>query len=186
MVRIKLLISADASTTRPLSSIIDSSRMEGLLTFTREVRETLLPQMRQVQVLGHGARGSRLFTDEWFIDDALLCSDLLALYNWLPDMTAGLTKNISVASVSGGVLWADEVNKRPFGFGGYFPDSPSSPFATWSYRTDHDTWDVVTTNSDPSYLAYGMGAVAPEAGVGHYLRGYQENQTECLDRGSAL
>lgn len=121
---------------------------------------------------------TRTFNDEWRIDDALLYSDLLVLDNGgLPNMSAGLTKNSSVPSVSGGVLWADEVNKRFFAFGGYFPNSLPTPFATWSYRTDHDAWDMVATDSNPNYLAYGMGAVAPEAGVGYYLGGYQDNQT---------
>jgi len=111
-------------------------------------------------------------------DTDLFYSDLLTLYGGIPQMRDGLTKNNSVPSLAGGTLWADTVNNVFYAFGGYFVSSQPSTFVTWSYNTEHGTWNVVPTQGDPSYVAHGMAAVAPDAGVGYYLGGYHDHQTQ--------
>jgi hypothetical protein len=113
------------------------------------------------------------------LDTYFLYSDLEVPYEGMPEVKAGLSKNSSVPSVAGGILWPDVVNKIFYSFGGYFPHATPQPFRTWSYETSHDRWDIVNTSGDtPSYVAHGMGTVASDSGVGYYLGGYHSNQTQ--------
>jgi hypothetical protein len=106
-------------------------------------------------------------------------SNLPNVSDGMPEIRTDVTKNNSVPSVAGGILWPDTVNKIFYSFGGYFPQIAPKPFVTWSYKTDKDRWDSVKTKGDRvSYVAHGMGTVAPDNGVGYYLGGYHSGQTE--------
>jgi hypothetical protein len=96
----------------------------------------------------------------------------------MPRIAVGV-KDGSVPSLAGGALWTDEINHVFYAFGGLFPDSSPTDFNTWSYNTKLDSWSVVPTQGQhPTYVAYGMGATAPDTGVGYYLGGYHDNQTQ--------
>jgi len=87
-------------------------------------------------------------------------------------------KNATVPSVAGGTLWADWANNVFYAFGGYFPDSSPLPFVTWLYNVAQESWTSVSTRGNSTYVAYGMAAIAADAGVGYYLGGYHDNQTQ--------
>jgi hypothetical protein len=96
----------------------------------------------------------------------------------MPNVNVGV-KDASVPSLAGGFLWVDEINHVFYAFGGFFPDSRPTDFNTWSYDTKLDSWSIVPTQGEnPTYVAYGMGATAADAGVGYYLGGYHDNQTQ--------
>lgn len=87
-------------------------------------------------------------------------------------------KNISIPSLAGGLLWADDVNDVFYAFGGYFPSSTPTPFATWAFRDSSQSWNTISARGDAmSYVAHGAGDVSPDAGVGYYLGGYHDDQT---------
>jgi hypothetical protein len=88
------------------------------------------------------------------------------------------TKNTTVPSVAGGALWADSINNVFYAFGGYFPLSRPPAFVTWLYNVVQESWISVPAQGNPSYVAYGMAAVAEDAGVGYYLGGYHDNGTQ--------
>jgi hypothetical protein len=113
------------------------------------------------------------------IDTYLMYSDLSELENGMPKVFANSTKNSSVPSVAGGILWPDTVNKVFYSFGGYFPQTTPQLFSPWLYNTQLDRWEVVETKGDkPSYVAHGMGTVATDKGIAYYLGGYHSNKTE--------
>jgi len=49
---------------------------------------------------------------------------------------------------------------------------------TWLYNAVQGSWISVPAQGNPSYVAYGMAAVAGDAGVGYYLGGYHDNGTQ--------
>jgi hypothetical protein len=97
----------------------------------------------------------------------------------MPKMNPATPKNISIPSLAGGGLWADEINSRFYAFGGYFPSGDPKPFETWTYDDSRSAWSNVSTQGDVmSYVAHGMAATAPDAGVAYYLGGYHDGQTQ--------
>lgn len=111
-------------------------------------------------------------------DDLLLSNDLLTTVNGMPAPKEELTKPNTIPTLASGSLWSDEVNRKIYAFGGFFPDNQPSPFETWMFDDAKGNWSHVSTTGDSmAYLARGMGAVAPEAGVAYYLGGYQDNGT---------
>ena len=76
--------------------------------------------------------------------------------------------------MSGGILWADDVNKMFHLFGGQTPDNPSSAFSLYSYDAINDYW---TTPSRPppqsiQGVSYGAGIAISERGEGYYYGGW--------------
>lgn len=53
-----------------------------------------------------------------------------------------LDKNGTVPSVVGGVLWADEVNKIIYQYGGDYGDGKPEAFRLWFYDIAYKTWNV--------------------------------------------
>jgi hypothetical protein len=104
----------------------------------------------------------------------------------MPTMRTLPKKNATVPSLAGGALWADSVNNVFYAFGGYFSDLQPSLFVTWLYIVALESWTSVSTTGNSSYVAYGMATVADDAGVGYYLGGYQDNQTQSGWTGSRL
>ncbi|PSN61858.1 hypothetical protein BS50DRAFT_625213 [Corynespora cassiicola Philippines] len=114
------------------------------------------------------------YTNEW-----LIYSDL---ETELRDI--GMPKQFIVdtkqpPSLAGGNLWVDEINNMFYAFGGYFTSETPKPFETWVFDGVQNTWSNVTTQGDEvAYIAHGMSAVAPDAGIGYHLGGYQDETTD--------
>jgi hypothetical protein len=59
-----------------------------------------------------------------------------------PDLNITLSKNDSIPSVNGGVLWGDEVNKRFYVYGGEWNQGfAQEPYSLLSYDIIYDKWD---------------------------------------------
>jgi hypothetical protein len=57
-----------------------------------------------------------------------------------------LAKNETVPSVSGGVLWPDEVNKVIYAYGGEYGNGQPQQFKQWFYDIIYNTWSADTSN----------------------------------------
>ncbi|AEO69243.1 uncharacterized protein THITE_44329, partial [Thermothielavioides terrestris NRRL 8126] len=98
----------------------------------------------------------------------------------MPQLYANLTKNSSIPSVSGGTLWADNINKRFYLFGGeYYQQPPSPQFTLWSYDTLYNRWDAVgqPAQDDIAAVSWGAGVSISETGEGYYYGGWKSNNT---------
>ncbi|RMZ78323.1 hypothetical protein DV738_g3952, partial [Chaetothyriales sp. CBS 135597] len=119
------------------------------------------------------------------INQNLIYSDLDHASHGMPAQHANLTKNSSVPDVSGGILWADEVNKVFWLYGGEFSAAPS-PFQLWGYDTILDQWNVTmagqTGVSPIQRVSYGAGATI--GGRGYYYGGYLNSNTNPLWSGA--
>lgn len=98
----------------------------------------------------------------------------------MPQLYANLTKNSSIPSVSGGTLWADNINKRFYLFGGeYYQQPPPPQFVLWSYDVINSGWvsfgppTQVSINS----VSYGAGVAIAERGEGYYFGGFISNNS---------
>ena len=81
-------------------------------------------------------------------------------------------------NLAGGVLWADDVNGKFYAFGGYFPTGTPTRFDTWVFNDVEGSWSTEEMHGDSmAYVAHGMSAVAPDAGMAYYLGGYKDKQT---------
>lgn len=100
----------------------------------------------------------------------------------MPYQYANLTKNSTVPSVSGGVLWADNINKCFYQFGGQY-QSEATDFSFWTYDTELNQWNETSDFKDKSNVAslsrvaYGAGTQVEDYGFGYYLGGYMNNLT---------
>lgn len=114
-------------------------------------------------------------------DTWLLYSDLNSTTQsvGMPYQYANLTKNSTVPSVSGGVLWADEVNKCFYLFGGEFQSNPSD-FSFWAYDTILNQWNETDYESNVNSLqrvSFGAGTQVDELGLGFYYGGWMNKNT---------
>ena len=94
----------------------------------------------------------------------------------MPQLHANLSKNASIPDVSGGVLWADEVNKRFYLYGGEYNGISPNTLSLLSYDTIYDKWD----NFGPPDMAinsvsWGGGVGISELGQGYMLGGWLRN-----------
>lgn len=98
----------------------------------------------------------------------------------MPQQYANLTKGSFVPSVSGGILWADEVNKVFHLFGGEYQSSPED-FTLWTYDTILDQWNETSeyqSNVDSiQRVSFGAGTVVQELGLGFYYGGWLSNRS---------
>ncbi|KAF2732456.1 hypothetical protein EJ04DRAFT_513917 [Polyplosphaeria fusca] len=115
------------------------------------------------------------YTNTW-----LLYSDLNTTTDvGMPAQYANLTKNSTVPSVSGGILWADEVNKCFYLYGGEYQSNPSD-FSFWTYDTLLNQWNETEYKSNVKSIqrvSFGAGAHIDELGVGFYYGGWMNNNT---------
>lgn len=102
----------------------------------------------------------------------------------MPQLYSNLTKNHSIPSANGAVLWPDPVNKRLYQFGGEFADTSPPPLqGLHAYDLLSDTWDHFTL-SDKERAAsirrtsYGAGVSIPERGEGYWYGGWLSNSSE--------
>ncbi|KAF2204718.1 hypothetical protein GQ43DRAFT_468844 [Delitschia confertaspora ATCC 74209] len=97
----------------------------------------------------------------------------------MPLQYANLTKNSSVPSVSGGILWPDEVNKVFYLYGGEYQGNPEE-FTFWAYDTILNQWNVTQFKSNVNTIhrvAFGAGTVMEDLGRGFYYGGWLNNKT---------
>ncbi|KAI9642983.1 hypothetical protein NHQ30_008717 [Ciborinia camelliae] len=94
----------------------------------------------------------------------------------VPQLHANLSKNDSIPSVSGGVLWGDEVNKRFYLFGGDYFGTPQTSLNLYSYDILYNQWENFgPPNNGVTSVSYGMGIGISDQGLGYMLGGWQSN-----------
>ncbi|KAJ8109048.1 hypothetical protein OPT61_g7738 [Boeremia exigua] len=110
----------------------------------------------------------------------LLWGDLSNLSAGTPTQYKDLTKSLEVPTVSGGVLWPDEVNKFFYLFGGVYNDGKVPDFnILWSYDTIYNNWTKITpdgSQSEISWPSFGASDITDE-GVAYYYGGYLGNSS---------
>ncbi|KAF2840717.1 hypothetical protein M501DRAFT_1014715 [Patellaria atrata CBS 101060] len=112
-----------------------------------------------------------------FTNQAMLYNDLdVTNRGGMPQLYANLTKDGPVPDVSGGILWADEVNKMLYLYGGEHSDIPED-FTFWSYDTLYDRWDQREVLNSIQRVSYGAGVTVNERAEGYYLGGWLNNKT---------
>jgi hypothetical protein len=97
----------------------------------------------------------------------------------MPTLSANLSKNATVPNVSGGILWADDVNQVFYLYGGEFPLVPES-FALWAYDVPLNQWNQTAQSSSSSEVqraAWGAGTTLEGRAEGYYYGGYMNNNT---------
>ncbi|ERF76451.1 hypothetical protein EPUS_07331 [Endocarpon pusillum Z07020] len=109
----------------------------------------------------------------------LLVQDLDVLENGMPKPFANLSKNATVPSVSGGILWEDDVNQVFYLYGGEYPLVPNN-FELWAYDIPLNQWNVTAqsaTSSEVQRVAWGAGTTVGGRAEGYYYGGYLNNST---------
>ena len=113
-----------------------------------------------------------------FTDTGLLYADINK--NEMPMEYDNLTKPVSAPDVSGGILWADTVNKLFYLYGGeYYQSSPES-FELWSYDAIYNNWTTVNpdaTQANVQRSSFGAGTVAEDIAIGYWYGGWLSNET---------
>ena len=114
------------------------------------------------------------------VDTGLLYANLNVSNDGMPMEYDNLTKPASAPDVSGGILWADTVNKMFYLYGGEFDQSSPKSFELWSYDAIYGNW--TTVNPDPTQAnvqrsSYGAGAVAEDLAKGFWYGGWLSNAT---------
>jgi hypothetical protein len=121
-----------------------------------------------------------------FRNSANPCPDPFLLYNDLslvssegePPLYANLSKNGSIPDLVGGTLWADNVNKRFYLFGGEYYQTPASDYKLLSYDAIYNQWDSFGAPSiSIRGVAWGAGVSISERGEGYYFGGWTSNAT---------
>jgi hypothetical protein len=96
----------------------------------------------------------------------------------VPQIYANLSKNASIPDVTGGILWADDVNKRFYSYGGeYIGITPNAPNLI-SYDAIYNEWDSFGPPDQPIQgVSYGGGVSVSERGEGYMYGGWLSNAT---------
>ncbi|KAK8049318.1 hypothetical protein PG994_011048 [Apiospora phragmitis] len=100
----------------------------------------------------------------------------------MPQLYANLSKDSSIPSVHGGILWGDDVNKRFYLFGGeYTTQQPpaDTPAPLWAYDVPRNRWELVShpPPNSISAVSYGAGVAVSERGEGYYYGGWLSNNS---------
>lgn len=131
----------------------------------------------------------KLYIDGGFInysplaDDPTNYTNTFLSYNDLDDIAAGgmpqlfsnLSKNATIPSVDGGVLWADTVNKYLFLYGGESNVTPPTQISLYSYDTLNNYWTAIDVPQTLASTAYGAGVSVSDIGQAYYYGGWQSN-----------
>ncbi|CAI4211520.1 unnamed protein product [Parascedosporium putredinis] len=124
---------------------------------------------------------------ENYTNDYLFFHDLSTVADsGMPQLYANLSKNRTVPSLHGGVLWGDPVNKRLYQFGGEFYRELTTAFrGIYAYDILADAWDFLSVDharQPASTLvrraSYGAGVAVPDRGEGYYYGGWLSNRSE--------
>jgi len=96
----------------------------------------------------------------------LLYDNLELTTSGMPTQYSNLTKNSTVPDVAGAILWADEVNKIFYLYGGEFASTPQS-FQLWGYDVILNQWNLsAPSDTQIERLSYGAGVSVSESGIG--------------------
>ncbi|CAH0059684.1 unnamed protein product [Clonostachys solani] len=105
--------------------------------------------------------------------------DLNHTYEGFPDLNISLSKNDSIPTVHGGVLWGDSVNKRFYLYGGEWTGgSADAVYTVLGYDILYNYWDdfgLPSLKPPPQIASYGAGVGVSETGNGYYYGGYISN-----------
>ncbi|KAK3340756.1 hypothetical protein B0H65DRAFT_529606 [Neurospora tetraspora] len=118
-----------------------------------------------------------------YTNTALLYLDLTTITEsgMPPLLSTSPPKNSSVPSVHGAALWADQLNKRLYLFGGEPPPSlPASNYylpSLWSFDAVSEGWELAAPKNNPNQVkidgvSYGAGVSVEERGEGYYFGGW--------------
>jgi hypothetical protein len=98
-----------------------------------------------------------------------------------PNQYANLSKPANIPSLSGGYLWADEVNKCFYQFGGEVPEGTNpKDFGIWTYDVILDQWNSTSYVSSEKVWqrpSFGAGTQVESRGLGFYYGGWVNNRT---------
>ncbi|KAF4447236.1 hypothetical protein F53441_9223 [Fusarium austroafricanum] len=87
----------------------------------------------------------------------------------IPLFHANLSKNDTIPSVNGGILWEDPINKSLSLYGGEYHSKSHLPFNLYSYDILYDEW--VLFGSPPEAVqaaSYGADVSIPSRGEAYY------------------
>lgn len=102
----------------------------------------------------------------FYLDQGLLYDNLELITGGMPTQYANLSKNSSIPDVAGGILWADEVNKIFYLYGGEFSSTPQD-FQLWGYDVILNQWNLSAPSNMPvERLSYGAGVAVSELALG--------------------
>lgn len=117
-------------------------------------------------------------------DEYLLFHDISSVAgSGMPQLYSNLSKNHTIPSPHGAVLWPDPINKRLYQFGGEFADDKPPPLkGVHAYDVLSDTWDHFSF-PDADRIAvrrtgYGAGVAIPERGEGYWYGGWLSDASE--------
>ncbi|KAK1751333.1 hypothetical protein QBC47DRAFT_329977 [Echria macrotheca] len=116
---------------------------------------------------------SQNYTNPFF-----LYSDLGQTTEGMPTLNAGLSKNATIPTVNGGVLWEDSVNKRLYLYGGEFYQSPPTGFVLYSYDILYDNWISLGQPAGSAMVvptSYGAGVSISWKGEAYHYGGWFNN-----------
>ncbi|KAI1333772.1 hypothetical protein F5Y15DRAFT_325094 [Xylariaceae sp. FL0016] len=96
----------------------------------------------------------------------------------MPQLSANLSKNASIPTVDGGVLWADDVNKYFYLFGGEYYQDPPNDLVLYSYDAINNYWeDLGAPSQGIDAVSYGAGVSISETGEAYYYGGWLSNNS---------
>jgi Galactose oxidase, central domain len=94
----------------------------------------------------------------------------------MPPPYANLSKNATIPSVNGGILWEDSVNKRLYLYGGeFYQSSPPTGYTLYSYDILHDDWMSLGPPKGSDTImptSYGAGVSISWIGEAYYYGGW--------------
>ncbi|KAI1857621.1 uncharacterized protein JN550_013133 [Neoarthrinium moseri] len=99
-------------------------------------------------------------------------------FGGMPQLYSNLSKNATIPSVNGGILWADDVNKKFYLFGGEYYQTPPNELALYEYDTLNNDWNII--QNPPLSLnspSYGAGVSVSDLGEAYYYGGWLSNNS---------
>ncbi|KAI0128660.1 hypothetical protein BJ170DRAFT_340465 [Xylariales sp. AK1849] len=194
--------SRESSTTNTTTTRIRRSPFSHLLLFVIFVMSHLAelsaaqrdPVTNFCRRFGHQTAviDRKLYIDGGFINYAPLASNRLNYTNTflsyqdldktgsggMPQLYANLSKNATVPSVNGGILWVDDVNKKFYLFGGEYYQTPPTDLALYAYDALDNYWETFDdTPQSINSVSYGAGASVSEQGEAYYYGGWLSNNS---------
>ncbi|QPC69251.1 hypothetical protein HYE68_000003 [Fusarium pseudograminearum] len=98
--------------------------------------------------------------------------------NGMPPFYANLSKNDTIPSVNGGILWEDSINKRLYLYGGEYYNTPPVSPDFYSYDILYNKW--VSLGAPPQEVqaaSYGAGVSISPRGEAYYYGGWLSNSS---------
>ncbi|KAI5928639.1 hypothetical protein F4810DRAFT_717191 [Camillea tinctor] len=97
----------------------------------------------------------------------------------MPQLYANLSKNDSIPSVNGGALWADDVNKKIYLFGGEYYQEQPNDFTLYTYDVLNNYWENLGGTPDGFYaVSYGASVSISATGEAYYYGGWVSNNSQ--------